>query len=147
MLSCIFEVFLASYALSLIMWFTHGLFATKYCTRCYLVYIIVLKRWITKLLVIFMKLCARLRHWGFQAFLAHSRIKCFKPCFVLHNTWYITLLSIYYCVEMFWFENNSHILETWFVLHETLHTTVFGMYYMFKWLESKTYSHILDITC
>ena len=31
--------------------------------------------------------------------------------FVLHETWYITQVGIYYCIEMVRIENNSHMIE------------------------------------
>ena len=37
--------------------------------------------------------------------------KVAQTWFVLHETWYITLFGIYYCVEVLRVENNSHMLE------------------------------------
>ena len=78
--------------------------------------------------------------------------KVAQTWFILHGTWHRILFDIYYCVEVFRFENHTHILETrvklqfyaflsfcgtfapkitqtWCVLHENWHTTLFGIYY------------------
>ena len=58
-----------------------------------------------------MKLRAKLLFRDFLIVVGTFSHKVVQTWFVLNEIWNTTLFGIYYCVEMFRNDNNSHILE------------------------------------
>ena len=83
----------------------------KLGTQHYLIYIIVFKWLELKTTVTCLKLRAKLRCYSFKSVFGTFSHKVVQTSFVLHQTWHTILFDIYYSVEMFIIENNSHMLE------------------------------------
>ena len=109
--NCVFVVFYEFLALSRIKWFKLGLFPMKLGTQLYLVYIIVFKWLESKTIVICLKLRAKLPILGFLSVFGTFTHRVVKTWFVWDENWHMTLFRIYYCVEIFRIQNNSHMLE------------------------------------
>ena len=64
-----------------------------------------------KTIVISFKIRVMWRFIGFLCVSSSFKNKVVQMSFIMHETWYITLFGIYYCVEMFIIEKNLHMLE------------------------------------
>ena len=128
-----------------------------------------LKWWKLKTIVICLKLCAKLRVWGFLNVSATFSHKVVHTLFVLHETLHTTLFL--YIIVLKWLESNivrclklratlcicdflsvlgtfSHKLDqTWFVWPETWHTTLIGTYYRVEIDRIQKNSLMLKFTC
>ena len=152
MLNCVFNVFKAFLAFSRIKWLKRGLFSRKLVTKNYLVYIIMLKWWQSKTIVICLKLRPKMRVWGFLSIFKTISHYMVLTWFVWNKTWHTTRSGTCYCVEMVRIQNNSHtlditckdaflrflsvfgtfshkVVQTWFVWHKTWHTKLFAINY------------------
>ena len=83
----------------------------KLGTQHYLVNIIVFKWLEFKIIVICLKLRAKLRFYGFLNYFGTFAHKVAQTLLVLHETWHTILFGKYYCLEVFRNEINSSILE------------------------------------
>ena len=141
----------------------------KLGTQHYLVNIIVLIWLEFKIIVICLKLRAKLRFYEFLSYFGTFSHKVAQTQFFLHETWPTILFGKYYCLEVVrikiivlyqklrvkirfygllsFFGSFAHnVAQTWFVFHETLHTTLFGIYYFVEVVRIVYHSDILNIS-
>ena len=83
----------------------------KLGTHVYLVYITVLKWLELKIIVIFLKLRAKLPFLGFLSIFVTFPHELAQTLFVLHEISYTTLSGLYYFVETVRIENHGRMLE------------------------------------
>ena len=69
------------------------------------------KLFLSKKIVICLKLRAKLRFLGFLSVFDTFSHKVVQTWFVSHEIWHTTLFCICYCVEMVTIKKNSHMLE------------------------------------
>ena len=161
MQSCVIEIFKAFEAFFCIKWFKLSLFARKLSIKHYFVYLILLKWWQSKTIVIRFKLYAKLRVSCFLSIFGVFSLTVVQTWFVWQEAWHTTLFWIYYCLEIVRVQDNSHmreitcgvsflkffklfhtfshkVVKTVFVVHETGHTTKFAIYYCVEMIRIKT---------
>ena len=83
----------------------------KLGTQHYLVNIILLKWLEFKIIVLCLKLRAKLRFYVFLSYFGTFAHKVAQTLFVLQETCHTILFGIYYCVEMVIIEKNSPMIE------------------------------------
>ena len=69
-------------------------------------------KWLeSKIIVIYLKLRAKLRFYGFLSAFDTFSHKVVQTWFVWHDTWHKTVFCMFYCVVMVRIGNNSHMRE------------------------------------
>ena len=96
------------FAISRIKWFKLGLFDTKHGTQHYLAYVFLLKWLATKNINIYLKLCAKLRFWGFFSIFCTFSKKVVQTWFVWHETRHTNYLVYFFVLK--WLELISIVI-------------------------------------
>ena len=103
-----FWMLFSVFGISRIKWFKLGLFDTKHGTQHYLAYVFLLKWLATKNINIYLKLCAKLRFWGFFSIFCTFSKKVVQTWFVWHETRHTNYLVYFFVLK--WLELISIVI-------------------------------------